>query len=164
MRFYRAENIETFQDLIVILNRSDDVVATKVVPEDFHEKWAKMFKELYSDFPEVLKFHLFESTDIEFVSMKVDDGHAEEVANLKFPKEEDDQLCAEWLEILLPSVLIPPGLKEIRMVELFTKFHPFLKPIKNMDKTCPYPGDEVMARIRESKRVKRSSKKRKLAP
>jgi hypothetical protein len=95
--------------------------------------------------------------------MKVGDGHGEEVATLKFPKEEDDQLRAEQLETLLPSVLIPPGLKEIKMVELFTKFPPFLKPI-NMDKTCPYPGDEVMARIRESKRVKISSKKRKLAP
>jgi hypothetical protein len=66
-RFYRAQNIETFQYMIVILNKSDDVVATEVVPEDFHD-WAKMLKELYSDFPAVLKFHLFESTNIEFVS------------------------------------------------------------------------------------------------
>ncbi len=41
------------------------------------------------------------------------DGDAEEVGNLKFPKEEDDQLLAEQLETLLPSVLIPSGLKEI---------------------------------------------------
>jgi hypothetical protein len=161
-RFYRAQNIETFEDLIVILNKSNDVVATEVMPEDFHD-WAKMFKELYSDFPAVLKYHLFESEDIEFVSMKVGDGHAEEVTNLKFPKEEDYQLCAEPLETLLPSVLIPPGLKEIKMVERYTKFRPFLKPI-NMDKTCPFPGDDVMARIKESKRVKRTSKKRKQAP
>jgi hypothetical protein len=49
------------------------------------------------------------------------------------------------------------------MVELFTKFRCFLKPI-NMDKTCPYPGDEVMERIKQSKTVKRNSKKRKEAP
>jgi hypothetical protein len=31
------------------------------------------------------------------------------------------------------------------MVEPFTQFCPFLKPINIMDKTsCPYPGDEVM--------------------
>jgi hypothetical protein len=117
----------------------------------------------YTDFHKVLKYHLFESTDIEFVSMRVGDGHAEEVANLKFPKEEDDQLCVKQLETLLPSILIPPGLKEIKMVELFTKFGRFLKPI-NMDKTCPYPGDEVMDRIKQSKKVKRNSKKRKEAP
>ena len=49
-----------------------------------------MFKELYSDFPAELKFHLFESMGIEFVSIKVWAAHAEEVANLKFPKKEDD--------------------------------------------------------------------------
>jgi hypothetical protein len=48
------------------------------------------------------------------------------------------ELHAKQLETLLPSILIPPGLKEIKMVELFTKFRRFLKPI-NMDKTCPYP-------------------------
>jgi hypothetical protein len=93
-RFYRAQNIETFKDLIDILNQSVDV-ATEVIPEDFHD-WATMFKGLYTDFPIVLKYqHLFEFTDIEFVSMRVGDGHAEEVANLKFPKEEDDRLCAK---------------------------------------------------------------------
>jgi hypothetical protein len=161
-RFYRAQNIETFEDLICILNQSGDVVATEVTPDDFHD-WTTMFQGLYSNLPKVLKYHLLESTDIEFVSMRVGDGHAEEVANLKFPKEEDDQLCAEQLETLLPSILNPPGLKEIKMVELFTKFHKFLKPI-NMDKTCPYPGDEVMARIKKSKTVNRNSKKRKQAP
>jgi hypothetical protein len=57
-----------------------NVAATEVVPEDFYN-WTKLFKELYSNFPAVLKFHLFESTDIEFVSMKVGDDHTEEVAN-----------------------------------------------------------------------------------
>jgi hypothetical protein len=49
------------------------------------------------------------------------------------------------------------------MVELFTKFRRFLKPI-DIDKTCPYPGDEVMDRIKKSKNVKRNSKKRKEVP
>jgi hypothetical protein len=161
-RFYRAQNIETFEDLIDILNQSEDIVATEVTPEDFHD-WATMFKGLYSDFPKVLKYYLFKSTDIEFVSMRVGDGHAEKVANLKFPKQEDGQLCAKGLETLLPSILIPPGLNEIKMVELFTKFRRFLKPI-NMDKTCPYSGDEVMERIKQSKKIKRNFKKRKEAP
>jgi hypothetical protein len=122
-----------------------------------------VFKGLYTGFPKVLKYHLFESTNIEFVSTRVGDGHAEEVANLKFPNEEDDQLRAEQLETLLASILIPPGLKEIKMVELFTKFRRFLKTI-DIDKTYPYPGDEVMDRIKKSKNVKRNSKKRKEAP
>jgi hypothetical protein len=47
------------------------------------------------------------------------------------------------------------------MIKLFTKFHPFLRPI-NMDKICPYPGDEAMVRIKDNKRVQKASKKRKL--
>jgi hypothetical protein len=93
---YRAQNIENFEDLIDILNQSEDVVVTEVTLEDFHD-WATMFKGMYTDFPKVLKYHLFQSTDIEFVSMSVGDGHPEEVANLKFPKEEDDQLRSEQL-------------------------------------------------------------------
>jgi hypothetical protein len=159
-RFYRAQNIETFEDLIGILNKSDDVVAIEATPEDFYD-WATMFKELYTDFPAVLKYHLFESEDIEYVSMQVGDGHPQEWANLKFPRTEEDHLREERLESLFPSVLPSPGLKEIKMVELYTKFRPFLKPI-NMDKTCPYPGDDVMARIKDNKKVQRASKKRKL--
>ncbi len=142
-----------------ILNKSDDVVAIEAKPADFHD-WATMFKDLYTDFPAVLKYHLFESEDIEDVSMQIGDGHPKEWTNLKFPKREDEELRAKRLETLLPSVLTPPGLKEIKMVELWIKFRPFLKPI-NMDKTCPYPGEEVMARVNETKRVKRASKKRK---
>jgi hypothetical protein len=59
-RFKRAQNNETFQDLIVILNKRDDVVATEVMPEDFHG-WAKLFKELYSDFPAVVGAPNYES-------------------------------------------------------------------------------------------------------
>ncbi len=158
-RVYRAQNIETFQDLMVILNKSEDVVAVEAKPEDFHD-WATMFKDIYTNFPLVLKYHLFESEDVEDVSMQIGDGHPKEWTNLKEPKIENEELRAERLETLLPSVLTPPGVKEIKMVELWTKFRPFLKPI-NMDITCPYPGDEVMDRVKKTKRVKRASKKRK---
>jgi hypothetical protein len=63
-----------FEDLLEILNKSDEFVATEVMREDFHD-WTTMFKELYTGFPAVLKYHLFESTDIKYVSMKVGDGH-----------------------------------------------------------------------------------------
>jgi hypothetical protein len=144
---------------MVILNKSEDVVAVEAKPEDFHD-WATMFKDIYTNFPLVLKYHLFESEDVEDVSMQIGDGHPKEWTNLKEPKIENEELRAERLETLLPSVLTPPGVKEIKMVELWTKFRPFLKPI-NMDITCPYPGDEVMARVKKTKRVKRASKKRK---
>jgi hypothetical protein len=78
----------------------------------------------------VLKYHhLFDSQDIEDVSMQVGDGHAKEWANLQFPKTEEDQLCAKRLATLsfLLAILTPLALKEIKMAELYTKFCPFLK-------------------------------------
>jgi hypothetical protein len=69
-REYRKQNIQTMGALLPILNKSDDVIAIAVVPGDFHD-WNGMHKKLYSDFPAVLKYHLFESDDIEEISLQV---------------------------------------------------------------------------------------------
>ena len=47
-----------------------------------------MHKKLYSDFPAVLKYHLFESDDIEEISLQVGPDYPAEIANLRFPKGE----------------------------------------------------------------------------
>jgi hypothetical protein len=93
-RFYRVQNIETLDDWVVILNKNDDVVAIEVTPEGFHDS-ATMFKEQYINFPAVLKYHLFDSENIEHMSMLVGNGYAQEQANLKLPRKEEDQIHAE---------------------------------------------------------------------
>ena len=61
--------------------------------------------------------------------------------------------------------LLPrPGLKDIKFVELFTKWRPIL-PSWARDSTCPKPPDEVLERVkasRTSKSKERAGKKRKL--
>jgi hypothetical protein len=85
--------------LIGILNKRSDVVVAvlEVTLEDFHDWVTISKKELYANFPAVLKYHLFESEDIEDVSMHVGDGQIKEWANIKFPRTEEDQLCTERL-------------------------------------------------------------------
>jgi hypothetical protein len=52
-RFYtRVQNIEPFQYLIHIINKSDIIIATEIPSEDFHD-CASICKELYVDFPAV---------------------------------------------------------------------------------------------------------------
>ena len=51
------------------------------------------------------------------------------------------------------QVLEPPGLAEIKQVEMFTKWRSLLKK-ENQDVTCPKPTDEVMARIKKSRNEK----------
>jgi hypothetical protein len=81
----RKQNSETLDALLPILNKSDDVIATAVVPEDFHD-WNGMLKKLYSDFTAVLKYHLFQSDDIEEISMQVGPHSPSDIANLRIPK------------------------------------------------------------------------------
>ena len=157
-REYRKQNIQTMGALLPILNKSDDVLAIAVVPGDFHD-WNGMHKKLYSDFPAVLKYHLFESDDIEEISLQVGPDYPAEIANLRFPKGESDEDRADRLENLFPTPLNPPGLKEIKQVELWTKFRRFLEP-DNRNLTCPYPGDDVMDRIRKQRNAKMVTKKK----
>jgi len=157
-REYRKQNIETFDALLPILNKSDDVIAIAVVPANFHD-WNGMLKKLYSDFPAVLKYHLFQSEDIKEISMQVGPDSPADTANLRFPKGESVEDRAYRLENLSATPLNPPGLKEIKQVELWTKFRRFLKR-ENQDLTCPYPGDEVMDRIRKQRNAKMLTKKK----
>ena len=52
-----------------------------------------------------------------------------------------------------PKVLNPPGLREIKQVELFTKFRPLI-PEEFREELCPRPPDNVLAKISSDRREK----------
>jgi hypothetical protein len=79
------QNIQALDALLPILNKSNNVIAMSLVPEDFHD-WNVMLKKLYGDFPAVLKYHLFQSDDIEEISMQVGPDSSADIINLRFPK------------------------------------------------------------------------------
>ena len=58
--------------------------------------------------------------------------------------------------------LTAPGLRDIKSVELYTKWRPLL-PESARDSTCPKPSDLVMKKVKLAKSAKRKEKKRKLA-
>jgi hypothetical protein len=79
---------------------------------------------------------------------------ADDAANLRFPvKERSAASREECLKKLTPHVLVSPGLKDIKKVELYTKFRPLLQE-KNQDITCPHPGDEVLNLIKSQRQEK----------
>jgi hypothetical protein len=53
-----------------------------------------------------------------------------------------------------------PGLREIKQVELYTKYRP-LVPEMYRDELCPTPSDEILKRIAKQKDDKRKSKRSK---
>jgi len=92
--------------------------------------------------------------------MQVGPDSPSNIANLRFLKGESLEDRAHRVENLLPTRLNPPGLKEIKQeVELYTKFHKFIKP-ENWARTCPCPGDDMIDRIRKQRNVKNVTKKK----
>ena len=56
------------------------------------------------------------------------------------------------------STLTPPGLKDIKKVEMYTKWQKILPPYAQ-DITCPYPREKVMKKTSEERRQKHTKKK-----
>ena len=150
---YRKQNLETFQELMVALNRSDNVGAYEVKEADFFG-WGALLEKLYKRFPAVEKYQLFSSDGNEKVTMHLSsNAAADDSANLRFPVKESAASREERLKELTPHVLISPGLKDIKKVELYTKFRSLLQE-KNRDITCPHPGDEVLNSIKSQRQEK----------
>jgi hypothetical protein len=61
-----------------------------------------------------------------------------------------------------PEALEPPGLKEIKQVELYQKWRKFV-PDEFQDEICPKPSDEVLNKIKEEKRKKDAAKRRRIS-
>ena len=69
-----------------------------------------------------------------------------------------EELEGKILTMLSSLVAIePPGMREIKQVELFTKWRPLITE-KYRDLNCPKPSPEIMERIMQSKIAKQNSK------
>ena len=56
--------------------------------------------------------------------------------------------------------LVPPGMRPIKQVELCAKWKKIV-PVDKKDLTCPRPSQDIMKQVKEEKKVKKDSKKRK---
>ena len=90
-RFYRQQNIVTFDHLVRVLDQSDNVNALAVEPSDFHG-WNFVIGKMYSKFPKVIQYHLFKGLGEGFVEMQHADGEAVFTASLMHPQDEDPEL------------------------------------------------------------------------
>jgi flagellar biosynthesis GTPase FlhF len=53
--------------------------------------------------------------------------------------------------------LKPPGLSELKQVDLYLKYRPFIPP-EHQDEICPRPSDEVMEKIKKERNEKQRGK------
>ena len=56
------------------------------------------------------------------------------------------------------KMLTPPGLRDIKQVELYKKWRKFMPDKETANLVCPKPPDDVMQRVSKEKSVKRKAK------
>jgi hypothetical protein len=73
--------------------------------------------------------------------------------------------CAQLMKQYQLQPLTPPGLKEIKQVELWTKWRKFI-PHQFQDEICPKPDVGVLQRIKSEKneKLKQAAKKKRVKP
>ena len=79
---------------------------------------------------------------------------------VKYRMKASDLEIAEWRQRLknsFPNTEVPPGISEIKQVELYTKWRPCV-PCDYQDTICPKPDDKILDRIKLQKRQKAKSK------
>ena len=76
----------------------------------------------------------------------------------KTPEARLNAITFERMEAELKS-LPAPGMDPLKAHDLFKKWRPLL-PEKYQEETCPFPGDAIMASVKEKKNTKRRDKKK----
>lgn len=84
--------------------------------------------------------------------------------SLDFMKGDYEDRIDELLDFVIAPIEAP-GLREIKQVELYTKFRKFV-PEEFRDEICPKPSDHVLEKIKKDRSEKtkaRNHKKKRLA-
>jgi hypothetical protein len=129
--------------------------------------YQKFFDLFYRDFttPKILKWQIFtcstEGATKTTITLRASDLPDAETTNYELRKKVKGG--ADGRAVLMATELesLPaPGLREIKQVELYTKYRP-LVPEMYRDELCPKPSDEILKRIAKQKDDKRKSKRSK---
>ena len=154
---YRKKNVYTMEALVKVLNENEGVTCTKVVPADFGD-WDKLLDKFYRSIPtgKTHKNHRFiVSKDAGTTKMEIQESALEEdeptVHDMEKTRNGDYNGLSrkEALQSIIPVQLIPPGLKEIKQVELATKYRPLI-PAEVTKTTDLYnmPSKDVIDRVK----------------
>ena len=164
---YRKANVYTMESLVEVLNKNDEVTCIKVTPDDFAD-WDELLDKFYRSMPtgETHKNHRFiVSKDTGTTKMEIHESALQEdtptvhemkkTRNVNFNGRSREQALKE----LVPAQLVPPALKEIKQVELATKYGPLIpEEVKKVTKLYDMPTKEVIDRVNAQKNDKRKRK------
>ena len=159
-------NIYTMQQLQDALNDIDTFRYTSVGPDVFFD-YCSTFDLFYKPFVSgtIQKNHKFWVTKDHPTTMlsQLFDGHEDPPVAYN-RKKLDDANRIIFMKAYENKQLVPPGLREIKMYELWKKWGPFV-PEQFRDEICPKPSNAAIARVKEerAKKAKDSNHAKKAA-
>lgn len=134
-------------------------------PADFldFEKFEDQFYVKYKG-NTIIPNHIFRamsSSPRGTVATQTDTSTAEVLQSIRRPSagETDTERATRMLHVIKNQMfcLEPPGLKEIKIVELATKWRKFVPP-EYQDEICPIPPQELLNRIKEQRKNKNKAR------
>jgi hypothetical protein len=149
-QIYHKTNVYTYEQLVEVCDFNQHVNAIKVVEGDFKD-WDKYLDKFYTGFVmgTVTPAHVFEVESLNPTKMMIRDAITEPYTAQNFRKNtktpETDEDCRARVEAMKAASVpvIPfPGIKEIKQVELYSKWRKFL-PEEFRDVTCPKPDEDL---------------------
>jgi hypothetical protein len=156
-RLYRAQNIFTMGMLLQAMEH--ELTIPYVVDWHVFKNWDKYLNRIYkAKMSAVKKWQIFGSssdlglTKMSFRSSNVAEAETAE-ESLKKRGVTDDERNIILLEQPGPLYDTEPGLREIKQVELWSKYRP-LVPQQYQDECCPRPAKEVIDREKNKKKAK----------
>jgi hypothetical protein len=149
----RQQNVYTMTQFLSCMNNSDYVTAREVFPHDFYD-YNQILETLYKDLtkPGVKKWQIFsvgQPEEGQQLTMVFKSSNRNGAPMFLFPMIKDKDNRKIRLE-RKPVQLISPGRKDIKQVELYTKFRKFV-PKQFQDESCPKPTEAILERFKIEK-------------
>ena len=159
---YHKRQTFTMENMVRTMNASPNVTFKEAFASDFFD-YGQMLDLLYKKFPPgmIQRNHIFWVDDSNPTKMHIKVSDEAEIEVFDFKKSNVQR------HDILNSRLTPipaPGLKEIKQVELYSKFRKFV-PLEFQDEICPRPSQQVLENIKKSRsektKARSTAKKRK---
>jgi hypothetical protein len=158
------QNVYTMTQFLTCMNNSAYVTAMEIFDHDFYDYNAKL-ETLYKDLtkPGVKRWQIFnvdKEVEGQQLTMIFRSSNRQDAPFMNFPiikstNDRNAKLAAA------PTRLQSPGRKDIKQVELYTKFRKYV-PSVFQEESCPKPSDEILERfkIEKTEKVKVNKQKK----
>jgi hypothetical protein len=163
----RKQNVYTMQQFISLISESRYVSAVQALETDFYD-YNLLFDKLYMDLikPGVKKWQAFsvvKPIGDNHLSMFFRSSNLADASTYIYPIVKGTITSREMRLTKLNTKLVmlqPPGLREIKQVELYTKYRKYI-PQQWQNETCPQPDDGVLEKFKIEKNEKMRSHQQK---